>query len=221
MRYAHAAAPEVPVIVDAKRGDIGTTNDGYARFLFDVVGADAITVHPYLGAEAAGALLGLPEKGVYVLCRTSNPGARELQDLQVCLRRRASSAVRGGRTQRRPAVEREAELRTRRRGDLPPKLAGIRTLVPDPPLLLPGGGAQGADVQDTVMALGTRHGAPVLINNSRGIIFAGDGPRLPTEGPGSDRSAGRRRSPCPSWLNPPPGAAGHASGHMTVGERRF
>jgi len=178
-RYAHEAAPEVPVIVDAKRGDIGTTNDGYAQFLFDIVGADAITVHPYLGAEAARAFLVRPEKGIYVLCRTSNPGAGELQDLQV--------TYGGAQIPLYEAVARNVNLlwNANRNCGLvvgatyPQELAGIRRIVPDLPLLLPGVGAQGADVHDTVAALGTHTGAPVVINSSRGIIFAGDGPDYP------------------------------------------
>ncbi len=179
VRYAHEAAPEVPVIVDAKRGDIGTTNDGYAQFLFDVIGADAITVHPYLGAEAAGAFLERSEKGIYVLCRTSNPGARELQDLQV--------AYDGAQVPLYEAVAHNVDRlwNANRNCGLvvgatyPRELGEIRNLVPDLPLLIPGVGAQGADVQDIVAAFGAQAGAPVLINSSRGIIFADDGPEYP------------------------------------------
>lgn len=176
VEHARAAAPQVPVIVDAKRGDIGSTNDGYASFLFDVVGADAITVHPYLGSEAAKAFLDRPDKGVFVLCRTSNAGAGELQDLPVHT---------NGRT--RPLYEVVAERvvatwNTRRNCGLvvgatyPGELADIRRLAPELPLLVPGIGAQGGDLGSTLDAVQAVKGAPVLINSSRGIIFAGEGP---------------------------------------------
>ncbi len=79
----HVIAPDVPVILDAKRADIGSTNAGYVEAAFGFLGADAITVHPYLGAEALQPFLARAEKGIIVLCRTSNPGAGEFQDLEV------------------------------------------------------------------------------------------------------------------------------------------
>ena len=79
--YIHDTVPQVPVILDAKRGDIGNTNKAYARFVFDVCGADAVTVHPYLGHEALHPFLDHDDRGIIVLCHNSNPGAREFQDL--------------------------------------------------------------------------------------------------------------------------------------------
>ncbi len=81
----HEIAPDVPVILDAKRADIGNTNEGYAKFAFDYLGADAITVHPYLGHEAMAPFLKYKNKGIFVICRTSNPGAGEFQDMPVAV----------------------------------------------------------------------------------------------------------------------------------------
>lgn len=83
VRSIRAIAPDVPIILDAKRADIGNTNDGYVKMAFDCLRADAITVHPYLGAEALQPFLDRKDKGVIVLCRTSNPGSREIQGLTV------------------------------------------------------------------------------------------------------------------------------------------
>ena len=83
IQYMQDQAPDVPVILDCKRGDIGSTNEYYARAAFEHLRADAITVHPYTGQEGLSAFLSRPEKGIFVLCRTSNPGAREFQDLEV------------------------------------------------------------------------------------------------------------------------------------------
>src|SRR5262245_38835859 len=81
--YIQKKYPEIPVLLDAKRGDIGSTSQAYARALFDIYGADAVTAQPYLGYDALEPFLSRADRGVFVLCRTSNPGARELQDLSV------------------------------------------------------------------------------------------------------------------------------------------
>ena len=83
IRYIRVVASEIPVIIDAKRADIGSTNAGYVREAFDYLDADAVTVHPYLGAEALQPFLDCKDKGIIVLCRTSNSGAGEFQDLRV------------------------------------------------------------------------------------------------------------------------------------------
>ena len=83
VEYIHKNYPSIPVILDAKRADIGNTNNSYARFCFEYIGADAVTLHPYLGKEAVESFLDYKDKGIIVLCRTSNPGAGEFQDLQV------------------------------------------------------------------------------------------------------------------------------------------
>lgn len=183
----------VPVVIDAKRGDIGTTSARHAAALYDTLGADAVTVSPYLGEEAIRPLLERLDRLAYVLCRTSNPGAGELQDLAV------AEADAGGAQAREPG-EGEALAneplwaRVARRatawgpGDTvglvvgataPRELAAIRDIAPTLPFLVPGVGAQGGEV-DAVLAsgpatAGTAGAAPggaLLVNVSRGVASA-------------------------------------------------
>ena len=167
----HEVAPEVPLIYDAKRGDIGSTNEGYAHDAFDRLGADAITVHPYLGREALKPFLERAEKGVVVLCRTSNPGGGEFQDLEV-----------GGKPFYQVVAERIAASWNRNGNcsvvvgaTYPDELAEVRGIVGDMPILIPGIGAQGGDVARTVAAGRDRRGRGMVINSSRAIIFASAG----------------------------------------------
>jgi orotidine-5'-phosphate decarboxylase len=167
----HAIAPDVPVILDAKRADIGNTNAGYVDAAFGFLQADAITVHPYLGAEALQPFLARAEKGVIVLCRTSNPGAGEFQDLSVngeplyrfVARRVASEWNKNGNCSLVVGATYPDELRE------------VRGLVGDMPILIPGIGAQGGDVEKTVSAGKDSRGYGMIINSSRGIIFASKG----------------------------------------------
>jgi orotidine-5'-phosphate decarboxylase len=164
--------PKIPVILDAKRGDIGSTAEMYAREAFDHYKADALTVNPYLGGDTLKPYTERRDRGVIVLCRTSNPGAGELQDL-IC----------GG----TPVYEIIADLAAREwngNGNLmlvvgatyPEELGMIRRIVGDMPLLVPGIGAQGGDVE-AVMKLGrTSVGTGLVISSSREIIYAGNGP---------------------------------------------
>ncbi len=146
MRYIGEAAPDVPIIYDAKRADIGSTNVGYAEDAFDRLGADAITVHPYLGCEALAPFLDRTDKGVIVLVRTSNPGGGELQNLRVdgeplysiVARRVAEHWNRNGNC----AVVVGATVQD--------ELAAVRAIVGDMPILIPGIGAQGGDLRRTV-----------------------------------------------------------------------
>jgi orotidine-5'-phosphate decarboxylase len=161
----------VPVILDAKRGDIGSTAEQYAREAFERYGADAVTVNPYMGGDTLAPFLKYTDRGVIVLCRTSNPGAAEFQDLDV-----------GG----QPLYERVAERAARdwnAAGNCllvvgatwPQQLARVRALVGDMPLLVPGVGAQGGDVEQLVRAGRTAAGTGLLINSSRAILYAGSG----------------------------------------------
>jgi orotidine-5'-phosphate decarboxylase len=168
----HYLAPEVPVILDAKRGDIGSTNVGYAEAAFEFLQADAITVHPYLGAEALQPFLARAEKGIIVLCRTSNPGAGEFQNL----------SVNGGEPLYR-FVARRVASEWNKSGNCalvvgatyPDELREVRGIVGDMPILIPGIGAQGGDVEKTVSAGKDSRGQGMIINSSRGIIFASKG----------------------------------------------
>jgi orotidine-5'-phosphate decarboxylase len=171
IQHIHAKAAPVPVIVDAKRADIASSNDGYVSFLFDFLRADATTVHPYLGHEALRPFLERDNKGIYVLCRTSNPGAGELQDLDI---------------HGRPLFLHVAALvqntwNTRHNCGLvvgatyPAELGAIRRCVPALPLLIPGVGAQGGDLEATVRAVYTSHDLNAIINASRSVLFASSG----------------------------------------------
>ena len=171
IEYIHRAHPLIPVILDAKRGDVGHTAERYAIEAFERYGADAVTVNPYLGGDALEPFLRREDKGVLILCRTSNPGARELQDLAV-----------GG----RPLYQVVAELAARRwnsRGNCllvvgatyPAELAEVRSLVGDMPLLVPGVGAQAGDVAQAVRAGQTADGTGLLMSSSRAILYASAG----------------------------------------------
>lgn len=167
----HEIAPTVPVILDAKRADIGNTNAGYVTWAFDYLGTDAITVHPTLGAEALEPFLSRADKGVIVLCRTSNPGAGEFQDLIVddepLYLKVAGNVATKWNTNGNCAVVVGATY--------PNELRRVRQVVGDMPILIPGIGAQGGDVEQTVKAGRDSRGRGMIINSSRGIIFASSG----------------------------------------------
>lgn len=169
IRYIHDEHPGIPVILDAKRGDIGHTAAQYAIEAFERYRADALTVSPFMGLDSIEPYLAWPGKGVILLCRTSNPGGGCFQLLES-----------GG----EPFFERIARLAAtewNRDGELglvvgatyPEELRRVRQLAPDLPLLVPGIGAQGGDVQATVRAGLDAHEAGLVINSSRAILYAG------------------------------------------------
>lgn len=169
--HIHDRHPGIPVILDAKRGDIGSTAEQYAREAFERYRADAVTVNPYMGFDSIEPYLAHPGKGVIVLCRTSNPGGSDLQFLET-----------GG----RPLYQRVAQLAADKwnaSGELslvvgatfPAEIAEVRAIVGEMPLLIPGVGAQGGDVAATVSAGRTSRGTGMMINSSRAILYAGDG----------------------------------------------
>jgi orotidine 5'-phosphate decarboxylase subfamily 2 len=185
-RLRASIPPDVPVIADAKRGDIGSTAARQAVALFDVLGADAVTVSPYLGEEAIRPLLEREDRFAYVLCRTSNPGAGEVQDLTVDADPGAGGAG------RERLHERIARLATGWGpggtvglvvgATAPEELATIRRIAPGLPFLVPGVGAQGGEI-DPVLRDGPATAAPgvgrpgsgLLVNVSRGIARAASG----------------------------------------------
>jgi len=175
----HAIAPDVPVILDAKRADIGNTNAGYVDAAFGFLRADAITVHPYLGAEALQPFLARAEKGIIVLCRTSNSGAGEFQDLLVRVSDGASETVmplyRFVAMQVAHGWNKNGNCALVVGATYPDELARVRKLVGDMPILIPGIGAQGGDVEKTVSAGKDSRGQGMIVNSSRGIIFASKG----------------------------------------------
>ncbi len=168
IEYIHRSHPEVPVILDAKRGDVGNTAERYAIEAFERYGADAVTVNPYLGGDSLEPYLRRADKGVIILCRTSNPGARDLQDLKV------------GERALYQVVAQLAAQRWNSRGNCllvvgatyPEELAQVRALVGDMPLLVPGVGAQGGDVGQAVSRGQTAHGTGLIISSSRAILYA-------------------------------------------------
>jgi orotidine-5'-phosphate decarboxylase len=162
----------VPVILDAKRGDIGSTAEHYAREAFVRYGADAVTVNPYLGFDSLEPFLAYPDKGTIVLCRTSNPGGADLQALDV-----------GGGEKLYERIARLAATSWNTNGQLalvvgatfPAELERVRALAPALPLLVPGIGAQGGDVDAAVRAGRTADGTGMVINSSRAILYASAG----------------------------------------------
>jgi orotidine-5'-phosphate decarboxylase len=167
-----AGAPEAAVILDAKRADIGSTNAGYAAAAFERLGADAITVHPYLGGEALAPFLERADKLIFVLARTSNPGAGELQDLVadgLPLYRHVARAVAGSWN-----AARNCGLVIG--ATYPDELRGVREDVPTGmPILIPGAGAQGGDVGAVVAANREAGSNSFLIAASRSILYASPG----------------------------------------------
>jgi orotidine-5'-phosphate decarboxylase len=171
IRYIHEKHPGLPVILDSKRGDIGSTAAKYAQESFERYGADAVTVNPYLGFDSIEPYLKWAGRGVIILCRTSNPGARDFQDLEA-----------GGKRLYRHVAERVArdwnaggQCMLVIGATYPQELAEIRAIVGDLPFLVPGVGAQGGDVAAAVRAGRTADGLGMVLNSSRGIIYAGSG----------------------------------------------
>jgi len=165
-------APGAAVILDAKRADIGSTNAGYVAAAFDRLGADAVTVHPYLGGEALAPFLERDEKLVFVLARTSNPGAGEFQDLRsegVPLYRHVARAVAGGWNE-------AGNCGLVVGATDPDELRAVRKDIPaEMPILIPGAGAQGGDVAAVVAANRDAGSDAFLIAASRSIIYASSG----------------------------------------------
>lgn len=173
----HERHPDLPVILDAKRGDIGNTAEQYAIEVFERYKADAVTINPYMGRDTVEPWLAYKDKGVILLCRTSNPGGSDLQALGV------NSPVGAGDA---PLFERVAHLvadEWNANGQcalvvgatFPAELGRVRAIVGDMPLLVPGIGAQGGDIEATVKAGRTPSGTGLIINSSRAILYAGKG----------------------------------------------
>ncbi|MEO6065624.1 MAG: orotidine-5'-phosphate decarboxylase [Lysobacterales bacterium] len=174
--HVHVAHPTIPVILDAKRGDIGSTAQHYASEAFDRYRADAVTVNPFLGRDSVQPLLDCAGKGVVILCRTSNPGARDIQDLVVA---RPPGVP-------RPLYQHLAEMVASEwngggqcalviGATWPAELAEVRAIVGNMPLLVPGVGAQGGDVEAIVSNGSNANGNGLLISSSRAVLYASSG----------------------------------------------
>jgi orotidine-5'-phosphate decarboxylase len=171
IEYVHRTYPAVPVILDAKRGDIGSTAERYAIEAFERYGADAVTVNPYLGTDALEPFLRHADRGVIVLCRTSNKGGADLQDLEVG-GRRLFEVVAALAAQRWNAA---GNCLLVVGATYPQELAQVRKIVGDMPLLVPGVGAQGADVAQAVRAGQDARGTGLIVSSSRAILYASSG----------------------------------------------
>ncbi len=174
MQHMRVTAPHVPIILDAKRGDIGSTAEQYACEAFERYGADAVTLSPFMGFDSIEPYLQYPGKGAFLLCRTSNPGGDDLQA------QRLASVE--GQPLLYEHVARQAQGPWNRNGQLglvvgatyPEEIARVRQLAPTLPLLIPGVGAQGGDAAATVRAGLTAEG-PIIVNSSRAVLYASDG----------------------------------------------
>ena len=166
--YLKQRYPQIPIVLDAKRGDIGATAEQYAREAFERYRADAVTVNPYMGFDSVAPYLEWKDRGAIILCRTSNPGGSDLQFLQV---------------DGRPLYQHVARMVSEKwntngqcglvvGATFPQELAQVRSIVGDMPLLVPGIGAQGGDIEATVKAGRTAAGKGMMINSSRAILYA-------------------------------------------------
>jgi len=170
--YLREKYPHIPLVLDAKRGDIGATAEQYAREAFERYRADAVTLNPYMGFDSIAPFLEWKDRGSIILCRTSNPGGSDLQFLSV-----------GGKAEPLPLFQHVARLVANEwntngqcalvvGATFTQELAEVRALVGDMPLLVPGIGAQGGDIQATVQAGKTAKGMGMMINSSRAILYA-------------------------------------------------
>ena len=179
MAHMRRAAPQVPIILDAKRGDIGSTAEQYAKEAFERYGADAVTLSPFMGFDSVQPYLKFDGKGAFLLCRTSNPGGDDLQSQRL-------SSIEGA-----PLlyehIARLAQGPWNLNGQLglvvgatyPAEIERVRALAPTVPLLIPGVGAQGGDAAATVRAgwrgVKGETVAPIIVNSSRAILYASAG----------------------------------------------
>ena len=174
MEHMRRVAPRVPIILDAKRGDIGSTAEQYGKEAFERYGADAVTLSPFMGFDSVQPYLKFEGKGAFLLCRTSNPGGDDLQN------QRLSSI--DGSPLLYEHVARLAQGPWNLNGQLglvvgatyPVEIERVRAVAPTLPLLIPGVGAQGGDAVATVRA-GWRPDAPIVVNSSRAILYASSG----------------------------------------------
>lgn len=174
MAHIKRVAPQVPVILDAKRGDIGSTAEQYAKEAFERYQADAVTLSPFMGFDTIEPYLRYPDKGAILLCRTSNPGGSDWQNQRL--------ADVPGTPKLYEHLARLAQTDWNKNGQLglvvgatfPGEIARVRELAPTLPLLIPGVGAQGGDAEATVKA-GWKAGAPIIVSSSRAVLYASSG----------------------------------------------
>ena len=169
--YLRGNYPHIPIILDSKRGDIGSTASMYAKEAFERFQTDAVTVNPYMGHDSAQPFLDYADKGVILLCRTSNPGAKDIQDLEI---------------EGQPIYEKVATMISKSwntnnnccivvGATWPEQMKKLRVICGDMPFLVPGVGAQGGDVEALVKAGQTENGRGLMINSSRAVLYASGG----------------------------------------------
>jgi orotidine-5'-phosphate decarboxylase len=172
--HIKAVAPDVPVILDAKRGDIGSTAEQYAREAFVRFQADAVTLSPFMGRDTIDPFLAYADKGVILLCRTSNPGGNDWQ-----MQRLADVPGQPRLFEHLAHLAQTAWNTTGQIGlvvgaTFPAEIARVRAIAPTVPLLIPGVGAQGGDAEATVRA-GLTDTGPIIVNSSRAVLYASRG----------------------------------------------
>ena len=172
-------APHAVVILDVKRNDIGNTAEAYASAAFDYFKADAVTINPYLGGDSVAPFLQRPERGAFALCRTSNPGAGDLQSLTLSSGEPLFLAV--AQRAREWGESHHRNLGLVVGATWPEELAQVRERCPEMPILLPGIGAQGGDLEASVAAGLDAHGRGLLVSASRSVIYAGDADAIRSE----------------------------------------
>lgn len=176
INYIHKQYPQIPVLFDGKRNDIGNTAIFYAKEAFERYKADAATVSPFMGTDSVQPFLDYKEKGVMVLVRTSNPSAPDFQDLKIdgkpLYMHMAEKAIN--------KWNKNGNVQLIIGATYPKELAEIRSLTDDMTFLVPGIGAQGGDIEATVRSGINSHGAGLIINSSRSIIYAGKDKDFPT-----------------------------------------
>lgn len=180
--YIKEKYPDIPIILDAKRADIGNTNFSYIKFIFEYLQADAVTLHWYVGREGLKPFLGLIDKCMFIYCRSSNAGAGEFQDLLISKSQTPEALAKGGTPLYQIIVEHIVKDWNYNNNcglifgaTYPSELEIVRRMVGNMPILIPGIGAQGGDVEKTVRAGVDKYGLNAIINSSRGIIFASNG----------------------------------------------
>ncbi len=172
LRLRETIPAQIPMLLDAKYGDIGSTAEMYARAAFDVVRADAVTVSPYVGGDALAPFFARDDRAAFVLCKTSNPGSGDLQDLSLAsgepVSLRIAARIRDWGTARNNVGAVVGAT-------YPAEMAAIRATIPDAPILVPGIGAQGGDLEGAVRAGVDSHGAGILVSASRSVLYASSG----------------------------------------------
>jgi orotidine-5'-phosphate decarboxylase len=174
MEHMRRVAPLVPIILDAKRGDIGSTAEQYAIEAFERYGADAVTLSPFMGFDSVAPYLKYHGKGAFLLCRTSNPGGDDLQNQRLASVEGAPLLYEHIAKLAQGPWNLNGQLGLVVGATYPAEIERVRALAPTLPLLIPGVGAQGGDAEATVRA-GYRHNGPIVVNSSRAVLYASRG----------------------------------------------